>query len=153
MPAKDAAICQIFDLPVIPANFKAVNSTTNPYTRIVLSWTKSDNNTGYTIERTLNTDYTNFSDLVTLDGTISKYKPVSEQTDGESISTINEWYSTKDILSPQVLSLKLYDDLLPLLTDDVTVLLSMGIEFGTVGFGGMIEPVKRAGCGKILLSR
>jgi len=87
------------------------------------------------------------------DGTISKYVPVSEKTNGESISTISEWYSTKDFIPPQIFSVKLSDDLLPLLTDDVTVLLSMGIEFGNVGFGGVIEPVKRAGCGKILLCR
>ena len=87
------------------------------------------------------------------DGKISKYKPVVDELNGEGISLIGEWLSTNDIISPQVLSVKLYDDLPPLLTDDMTVLLSMGIEFGTVGFGGVIEPVKRAGCGKILLCR
>jgi len=87
------------------------------------------------------------------DGRISKYKPVIDELNGERISLIGEWLSTNDIISPQVLSVRLYEDLLPLLTDDVTVLLSMGVEFGTVGFGGVIEQVKRAGCGKILLCR
>jgi len=89
--------------------------------------------------------------MYTPDGLISKYMPVKEDLNGERISKISEWYSTNDVLLPQVLSVKLYDDLPPLLPDDVTVLLSMGIEFGNVGFGGVIEPVKRAGCGKILL--
>jgi hypothetical protein len=56
-------------------------------------------------------------------------------------------------LPDQVLSVQIDDDKIPLLTDDVTVLLNMGIEFGNVGFGGVIESVKHAGCGKILLTR
>jgi len=52
-----------------------------------------------------------------------------------------------------VLSVHIDEYAIPLLTEDVTVLLSMGIEFGNVGFGGVIEPVKHTGCGKILLCR
>jgi hypothetical protein len=33
---------------------------------------------------------------------------------------------------------------------EVSVLLSVGIEFGTAGFGGEIEAVKRAGSAKII---
>ena len=33
---------------------------------------------------------------------------------------------------------------------NLTYLLSMGIEFGNVGFGGKIESVKYAGAGKIV---
>jgi len=42
-------------------------------------------------------------------------------------------------LPAHVLSVQLKETAIPLLTDDVTVLLSMGIEFGNVGFGGVIE--------------
>jgi len=41
----------------------------------------------------------------------------------------------------------------PLLTDNVTVLLSMGVEFGNVGFTGTPVEVKYAGCGKVLATK
>jgi hypothetical protein len=36
------------------------------------------------------------------------------------------------------------------MSDQITVILSAGIEFGNVGFAGQIAEVKRACCGKIL---
>jgi hypothetical protein len=87
------------------------------------------------------------------DGLIYKYEPVNDELNGVCKSNISDWHFTNDILPDQVLSVQIDDDKLPLLTDDVTVLLSMGIEFGNVGFGGVIELVKHAGCGKILLTR
>ena len=36
------------------------------------------------------------------------------------------------------------------MTDDMTVLLSMAVEFGNVGFTGEPVEVKYAGCGKVL---
>jgi hypothetical protein len=38
------------------------------------------------------------------------------------------------------------------MTPDTTALLGIVVEFGKVGFGGQITPVKHAGCGKILAS-
>ena len=87
------------------------------------------------------------------DGLIYKYEHVNDELNGVCKSNISDWHFTNDILPDQVLSVQIDDDKLPLLTDDVTVLLSMGIEFGNVGFGGVIELVKHAGCGKILLTR
>jgi len=40
-----------------------------------------------------------------------------------------------------------------LLTDEVTVLVSMGIEFGQIGFLDEPVEVKYAGCGKVLVAR
>jgi len=37
-----------------------------------------------------------------------------------------------------------------ILTDNVTVLLSMAVEFGNVGFTGEPVEVKYAGCGKVI---
>jgi hypothetical protein len=73
LPAEYPALCEMYSLPSVPSNFKTINSTTYPYTRIVLSWTKSDNNTGYVIERTISNDSSNFSELVELGETILKY--------------------------------------------------------------------------------
>jgi hypothetical protein len=89
----------------------------------------------------------------TEDDLIYKYVPVNNEWNGISKSILSDWHVTSDVLQAHVLSVQFRDDKLPPLTDDVTVLLSMGIEFGNVGIGGEIMPVKRAGCGKILLCR
>jgi hypothetical protein len=85
-------------------------------------------------------------------GLIHKYEPVDNELNGSSSSIHSDWYVTSDVVPAQVLSAEIKDEKLPPLTDDITVLLSMGIEFGNVGSGGEIMPVKRAGCGKILKS-
>jgi hypothetical protein len=86
------------------------------------------------------------------DGLIYNYQPIDDALNDVSHSTLSDWHSANDVLPAHVLSVQLTEKAIPLLTDDVTVLLSMGIEFGNVGFGGVIEPVKHAGCGKILKS-
>jgi hypothetical protein len=86
------------------------------------------------------------------DGLIYNYQPINEKLNVVCKSTLSDWHSTNDVLPAQVLSVQLNETVITILTDDVTVLLSMGIEFGNVGFGGVIEPVKHAGCGKILKS-
>ena len=91
--------------------------------------------------------------MLTENGLIYKYEPVNEEWNGIAESVLSDWHVTSDVLPAHVLSVQYIDDKLPPLTDDVTVLLSMGIEFGNVGLGGEIMPVKRAGCGKILLCR
>jgi hypothetical protein len=87
------------------------------------------------------------------DGLIYNYQPINEKLNHVSNSTLSDWHSTNDVLPAHVLSVQLNEIAIPILTDDITVLLSMGIEFGNVGFGGVIEQVKHAGCGKILLCR
>ena len=79
------------------------------------------------------------------DGILYKYQPINNVLNVICKSTLSDWHSTKDVLPAHVLSVQLNETAIPLLTDDVTVLLSMGIEFGNVGFGGVIEPVKHAG--------
>jgi hypothetical protein len=79
------------------------------------------------------------------------YEPVNEST-GSRLSTISEWFSTEDIINEQTLSVKLDEEVLKM-TDDVTVLLGIGVEFGKVSFAGQIAPVKHAGSGKVLAVR
>jgi hypothetical protein len=69
-----------------------------------------------------------------------------------STSTITDWLSTDDSINSQMITVKLDDKLAEVLTDNVTVLLGIGVEFGKVGFAGQIAAVKHAGCGKILAS-
>ena len=78
----------------------------------------------------------------------STYEPVNEFT-GSRLSTISEWFSTEDIINEQTLNVKLDAEVLKM-TDDVTVLLGIGVEFGKVSFAGQITPVKHAGSGKVL---
>ena len=37
-----------------------------------------------------------------------------------------------------------------MVTNDITMLVSVGMEFGNVAFGGSIVEVKRAGCGRVI---
>ena len=61
--------------------------------------------------------------------------------------------AAKPFLMTQTITVQMTEQEQDLITDEVTVLLSMGIEFGTVGFTGEPVEVKYAGCGKVLLSR
>jgi len=90
--------------------------------------------------------------MYTPDGLISNYKSVNEEFNVIGQSTVSEWYSTNNIIPSQVMSVQIDEKIQPLLTDDITMLLSMGIEFGNVGFGNVINPVQHAGYGKILKS-
>jgi hypothetical protein len=69
------------------------------------------------------------------DGLIYNYQPINEKLNHVSNSTLSDWHSTNDVLPAHVLSVQINEIAIPLLTDDITVLLSMGIEFGNVGFG------------------
>jgi hypothetical protein len=69
------------------------------------------------------------------DGILHKYQPVNKDLNVVCKSTLSDWHSTNDVMSGNVLSVQIKDDTLFPLTDNVTVLLSMGIEFGNVGFG------------------
>ena len=48
------------------------------------------------------------------------------------------------------MSVALFDEERKALTENVTVLVSMAVEFGHVGFAGEPVEVKYAGCGKVL---
>ena len=50
----------------------------------------------------------------------------------------------------EILSVQFSEEIITEFTDDMTLLLGIGLEFGTVGFGGGIVEVKRAGCAKIV---
>jgi len=63
------------------------------------------------------------------------------------------WYPSKTIVPEQIMTAQMTDTQQAKLTDEITVLLSMAVEFGTVGIDGETEAVKYAGCGKVLLSR
>ena len=87
------------------------------------------------------------------DSTSQKYLPLVYDLHGISQSTVGEWHSANDILSEHMLTAQLDESLIAKMTDKVTILLSMGVEFGMVGHAGEITEVKHAGSGKILVIR
>jgi len=103
-----------------------------------------------------------FFRLIVAIGTISEmvynpvkdiYEPVVVELHGTSQTLTGEWNTTQTILPVQTLTIQMPESRVPFLTDNVTVLLSMGVEFGNVGFTGTPVEVKYAGCGKVLATR
>ena len=79
-----------------------------------------------------------------------RYFPELGYSNGQSESTLTEWYSANDIIPEQSLMVELLSSDIEHMSTDTTVLLGIGIEFGNVGFLGQVSEVKRAGCAKIL---
>lgn len=81
---------------------------------------------------------------------LKNYLPENSDVQARSASNISEWYSTKDILPMHTMTVKFEEKIRQLLTNDVSLLLGIGVEFGDHCFGGGIAEVKRAGCAKIV---
>ncbi len=90
------------------------------------------------------------SDLLFEKSLFSNYREANDQLNGLSVSAVSNWLSTNDLLQNIELTLVFEEKYRELLTADISVLLSVGIEFGAVGFGGKIEAVKRSGAAKII---
>jgi hypothetical protein len=103
-----------------------------------------------------------FFRLIVVIGTISdmmlnpvkeNYEPMVPELHGVSQTLTGEWNTTKTILPEHNMTVQLPESRIPFLTDNVTVVLSMAVEFGNVGFTGEPVEVKYAGCGKVLATR
>jgi len=81
------------------------------------------------------------------------YVPAVVGLHGTSKVVNSPWYPSKTIVPEQIMTVQMTEAQQAKLTDEITVLLSMAVEFGTVGIDGETEAVKYAGCGKVLLSR
>ena len=79
------------------------------------------------------------------------FEPMVELLQGVGHCALTEWTPAESMLPAQSLSVALNEELREYLTENVSLLVSVGIEFGKVGFGGGIVAVKNAGCGKIVL--
>jgi len=100
-----------------------------------------------------------FFRLIVVIGTVSdmvynparkKYVPMVLELNGVSKTLTGEWNTTQTILPEHTMTVKLPESRIPFVTDSVTVLLSMAVEFGNVGFTGEPVEVKYAGCGKVV---
>ena len=81
------------------------------------------------------------------------YVPVVPDLHGTSLVVTGDWYPAQTIVQEHTMTLQMTDKQQTLLTDEVSVLLSIAVEFGAVGFTGETTEVKYAGCGKVMTVR
>ncbi len=81
---------------------------------------------------------------------VNDYEPQVRALHGLSEVLTGEWYPTQTIIPAQLMAVRFTDEEINVLTDKVTVLVSMAVEFGNIGFTGQPQEVKYAGCGKVL---
>jgi len=86
---------------------------------------------------------------VTYDEPSKSYKPVNELLPGYYKEAHTDWTPVKRALPAQTLEVQI-DKIAPHLTESDTLVLGIGVEFGTVGADGEGEAVKWAGCAKVL---
>lgn len=81
---------------------------------------------------------------------ISDYLPEVAALHGASASVSSEWFPANAIVEEQQLTVTMTDKQKALLTDNVSLVLSIAVEFGTIGITGQAVEVKYAGSGKVL---
>jgi hypothetical protein len=89
------------------------------------------------------------SDMVFNEG-IKDYLPEIPALHGASATTNSAWFASNAILDEQQLIVTMTEKQKPFLTDSVSVVLSIAVEFGTIGITGEPVEVKYAGSGKVL---
>ena len=100
-----------------------------------------------------------FFRLIVVIGTVSDavfnpettdYEPLVFNLNGTSQTLTGEWHSTQTILPEHTMSVQMPENQIADLSENVTVLVSMAVEFGNVGFTGEPVEVKYAGCEKVI---
>ncbi len=89
------------------------------------------------------------SDMV-FNENLNDYLPVVEELHGAAAITNSNWYSANTIVEEHTLTAQMTDKQIAMLTNDVSLILSIGVEFGMVGFTGEPVEVKYAGSAKVL---
>lgn len=80
----------------------------------------------------------------------NSYEPVVHEMHGVSVVVTGDWVPSENLLQEQEFDVELGDEFKSICTEDVSLVLSVAIEFGKVGFTGQPQEVKYAGCGKVL---
>ena len=81
---------------------------------------------------------------------IKEYEPILYDLHGHSNTLTGKWNSTQSIIPEQTMTIQMSDEEASFLTDNVSVLVSMAVEFGNVGNASEPVQVKYAGCGKVI---
>lgn len=79
-----------------------------------------------------------------------EFKAEVPDVHGVSEVLTGNWMPSENILPEQTLSVQLDEYTCSQLTNECSLILSMAIEFGKVGFTGSPQEVKYAGCGRVL---
>lgn len=79
------------------------------------------------------------------------YNPVYEQMHGINATYTGEWVPAENILPEQTIEISMNENFRKTLTEDITLIVSIAVEFGKVGFTGAPQEVKYAGSGKVLV--
>lgn len=88
---------------------------------------------------------------VTWDETAGEFRATEPEGHGVSEVLTTDWVPAENILTEQTLSVQLDEDTRAHITNQCSLILSMAIEFGKVGFTGEPVEVKYAGSGKVLV--
>lgn len=120
-------------LPRINAEIDLLNFRNLPYFRIIVAL-------GSVSDMVFETDK-------------NKYAETVRDLHGTSTVVTGEWHSTQAILDEQKITVMMPESQRKYLTEEVSLLLSLAVEFGTVGFTGQPVEVKYAGCGKVICCR
>lgn len=89
------------------------------------------------------------SDMV-FDETLRDFTPIVAELHGASAFINSDWFISSSIVEEQALTVQMTKQQIAMLTENVNVVLGIGIEFGTVGITGLPVEVKYAGSGKVL---
>jgi hypothetical protein len=89
------------------------------------------------------------SPYVNYDAHSKSYRLENEQLKSYRKEVHSEWFPVKRTMPAQTILVDM-ESLKAYLTDTDTLILGMGVEFGTVGADGQGEAVKYAGCAKVL---
>jgi hypothetical protein len=97
--------------------------------------------------------------LITVIGTVADmyyddkektYFPTILKLHGVTSILTGSWFPSKTIVPEQTMTVQMTPAQQAMLNDTITVVLSVGVEYGTVGTTGETVEVKYAGCGKVL---
>jgi hypothetical protein len=93
------------------------------------------------------------SDMVYSEDT-AKYEPTNPYYTDYGAGEISEWFTTNSIIPEQIFDLKIVlpsyvENGIPM-PENMTLVLTLGVEFAKVGSDGKPAAVKYAGCGKVL---
>ena len=90
------------------------------------------------------------SDIVHQPEGIKSYQSENEALKGVGFTTVSDWYPSKSILETHSMEVQFDEACKAAMSNQMTLLLTIGLEFGNIAFGGNIEGVKYAGCAKIV---
>ena len=90
------------------------------------------------------------SDVMYNPGPIRNYEAENPKLQGMFVSNISKWHSTNDIIPSHTMTVKFDENTQSMMSNDISLILSIGVEFGNHCFGGGISEGKRSGCAKII---